>query len=269
MNSLASLSFRGRAVEGTFFKAETDQCLLERAASLGVRGRDASVSGVVSSPTASSAVDMLPEVLAHYLPVDVHRPLTTKVHSHDYKVHQPQFAKSTGLYKELTRKTYVDTLTLGSSMNTGRSKWAGGTLESEPNTSIWSVGEAQRLMLLGADSDPHREQRLRFVNPPKPQPVVTIANTPLRLLPDPTPGRALFWGTIMAVWCGAASAKLLLHAFEVQNMSEIRPKMGPLVASVGSSVGSVFNPVKEWRANSSMGDAMESKFSRKLKATML
>ena len=67
-------------------------------------------------------------------------------------------------------------------------RWASGTLVEAPgkSTSLWSVGEAQRLMLDGADSDPHREKRLRYVNPPKAQPVVVVGSTPLRLLPDPT-----------------------------------------------------------------------------------
>lgn len=266
-----TLSFRARALEGSFFKAETDQCILERAASLGLRAR-AGVEAVLAPGVAASGVsnaaanNMLPEVLAHHLPINKQHILASHKNALDYKIAQPQKNQSNGFYRQLTRKTYVDSMG-GSTMNTGRGKWGAGNF-AEANTSIWAVQDAQRLMLDGADRDPMREKRLRYVNPPKPVPVVMIRNTPIRFLPDPTPGRALFWGTVLCVWLGAASGKLALKSLGVGSLDELRPKVTPMVADLASSVNARMAPVKDWQATRAKDDAMNMQFSRTLKMTI-
>jgi hypothetical protein len=266
-----TLSFRARALEGSYFKAETDQCILERAASLGMRAR-AGVEAEMARGVASAGVsrhvanDMLPEVLAHHLPVNKQRPLTGHKNALDYQIAQPQRNQSNGMYRQLTRKTYVDSMG-GSTMNTGRGKWGAGNF-AEANTSIWNVQDAQRLMLDGANNDPNREKRLRFVNPPKPIPVVMVAGKPIRFLPDPTPGRALFWGTVLCVWAGAATGKLLLRSLDVQTISELRPKVTPMVADFASNVNDRMAPVKDWQTTRAKENAMDMQFSRTLKMTI-
>lgn len=258
------LSSRAHAVEGAFFKAETDACLLERAAKLGVQAR-AGASGVMASPTNALATDMLPEVLRHHLPVDKQRKLVQLRSAKDYFVHTPTQGAAK-VFHDLTRKTYVDQITLGSSMRTGRSKWTASALPQE-NTSIWNFRDAPRLMQEGGRC-PSREVALRHVAPKKPVPVMMLGGVPYRLLPEPTPGRALFWGTVLCVWAGAATAKVALRTLGVEKVEDLRPKVTPVVNGMAQSVKQMTEPVKEWRANNHIGDAMDTQFSRKLKSVM-
>ena len=66
----------------------------------------------------------------------------------------------------------------------GRGRWAGGILAAE-GTSIWSVGDAQRLMTMD-DGFGERQTRLKHVVPPKVNPTVNINGKAFKLMPDPT-----------------------------------------------------------------------------------
>jgi len=137
----------------------------------------------------------------------------------------------------------------------------------EANTSLWSVKDAQRLMLDGAQ-DPARQARLQYVNPQKPVEVLMIGKTPFRLLPEATPGRALLWGTILCVFAGSASAKLVLKALGVEKISDLKTTVSPMVANIADKINSRLEPVKEWRAQNSTSNAADSVFGRKLKSVM-
>jgi len=253
------LKGRAKAVEGSFFKAETDTALLQHARTLPERTAAVGQASRYAFPTHAAANDMLPEVLAHHLPVDRTRMLAEMRKRPDYFVHRPASQAVGGLFNELTRKTYVDQVTLGSTMSTGRSKWAGGIMESE-KTSIWNVGDASRLMMDSADQQ-ERRMRLRYVVPPKPVQTVSIAGTPFRMMPEPTAGRALFWGTIAAACMGAAAFKTIQHGCGITSVDDVKPKLQPALAPVARWLNELTQPIKDWRQEYNVAAAADGAFA--------
>eukprot|EP00238_Polyblepharides_amylifera_P012841 CAMPEP_0196595554 /NCGR_PEP_ID=MMETSP1081-20130531/81351_1 /TAXON_ID=36882 /ORGANISM="Pyramimonas amylifera, Strain CCMP720" /LENGTH=261 /DNA_ID=CAMNT_0041920165 /DNA_START=198 /DNA_END=983 /DNA_ORIENTATION=- len=257
------LSGRVKAVEGSYYHKEQERVVGMRRAQLEEMGL-LHEPPTISEKRLLAACDALPEVLAHSLPINAVRP--QKVRSDQgYYVHN-RSSQAGSVFNDLTRRTYVDQITLGSTMNTGRSKWAAGTLEGA-DTNIWDIQSAQRLMLDGSDkySNPGR---LQYVVPRKPTPVVNIAGIPLKLLPDPTPGRALFWGTIICVWSTAAALKMSAKSLDIETVSDIKPKLAPRIAEIGKRIKTFCSPVKELKDSYDKMDVMESSFSKNLRMAM-
>jgi hypothetical protein len=97
----------------------------------------------------------------------------------------------------------IGSLTMGSRVSLGKNKWTAGTTASGvENTTIFSVHKANELMSTAPkhlDGVESRAARHMVDNT-----VVEIAGKKVKLLPDPTPGRAMAWGGTLAVWGTAA-----------------------------------------------------------------
>jgi len=79
--------------------------------------------------------------------------------------------------------------------------------------------------------------------------VVTIGGKRLKLLPDPTPGRAMAWGSTLAVWGSAALVVGGAKLAGISTMADTRRVMHVWLTPLGDSIKDTVSPIKTWFAN--------------------
>lgn len=124
---------------------------------------------------------------------------------------------------------------LGTSMSMGRSRWM------VDDVSIFDVSEGKKLA-----ATPRRQPTMFEIK--RAQAVQKAAlETPLvggyRWLPEFTPGRAMFWGTIAAVAGTAVGSKIACIVLDIKEINDILPRMRSALSPMADAAAGVFQPM--------------------------
>lgn len=230
-----SLDALRRAQEEQFFKIEQERQFESIANRLKKQGLfDKPLNQ--PKPTLSGGT-LLPQVLAHHLRLSAPEKAAQNVRvlDRDFMVRQRLKGTCTG------NPMYVGSATLGSRVNLGKGKWSAGVNTVEGAT-IFSVHKAPELMSTGAkhlEDIPDRVAR-QMVD----KSFVEIRGMRLKLMPDPTPGRAMAWGGTLALWGTAALTLTAARSLGIKSLDDIKTVMRDRLTPLGEYVRSSFEP---WR----------------------
>jgi hypothetical protein len=211
------LSQRVKAAEAGYFKPENEEAILRRRDQLVKDGKLQSVT----MPGKRHSGDVLPEILSHEMVLNTNRAPQEYVRTKGYNVVIPKQSDMAKYAKEFTRPSIYDSLG-AKELKSARDKWKGTT---QDGTSIFDVSAARQLMLENEKKKSmDRKARLVHVGPkPLPPQVVRVAGVPIIAVPEPTAGRALLWGTILAVWTGSVCATYTCRALDIKTAEDIGP----------------------------------------------
>lgn len=129
---------------------------------------------------------------------------------------------------------------LGSQFSLGRSRWV------VDDVSIFSVADGKRLASTPPSGATYYEnlrmnkiQRAALETP-------TLAG--YRLLPEFTPGRAMMWGTILAMWGTGALVATAMRTLDIQGAADASSKIKPLFEPMVDYLRSSLAPLREMLA---------------------
>jgi len=231
-----SLNALRRAQEEQFFKIEQERQFESIANRLKKQGLfDKPLNQ--PKPTFASGGGLLPQVLAHQLRLSVPEKAAQNVRvlDRDFMVRQRLKGTCTG------NPMFVGSVTLGSSVSLGKGKWTAGANTVEGAT-IFSVHKATELMSTAPkhlEDIPDRVAR-QMVDTS----VVEVRGMKFKLMPDPTPGRALAWGGTLAIWGTAAVTLTAARALGIRSVDDVKTVMRDRLTPLGEYVRSSFEP---WR----------------------
>lgn len=253
MDLLSNLT---KAQESRYFKPEQEEAVLRIRHALQRKGT--LQSGVAKSVSNST----LAEILAHEVPLNLDKKLTEIRNKKEFISSARKRNAFQGMLEDLTRTTYIDKMALGSSLGTGRGKFSAATLAGE--ASLFNVADAQKLIL--NDSAAIKSDRLAHTFARRPDPVLELGGVPIKLFPEPTAGRALFWGTVLAAWIGAGTAIYAVKALDIRSVDDVKEKFQAAMRPVGENVREYAAPFAEKVHSSESIDA--SAFANTLKSTI-
>jgi len=237
----ASIEAMRKAQEDRFFKLEQERHIAEYVKQLKLSGRYDSIPEPKARVVSSSA---LPQVLAHSVRVS-----TPARETHVTRQLDRSFLTRHVIKGVCTGDPYlIGSLTMGSRVSLGKNKWTAGTTASGvENTTIFSVHKANELMSTAPkhlDGVESRAARHMVDNT-----VVEIAGKKVKLLPDPTPGRAMAWGGTLAVWGTAAVVVGTCKVMGIKSMEDLRRVMHAQLTPLGKGIKDTVSPIKGWFAN--------------------
>ena len=219
-----SIDAMRKAQEDRFFKLEQEKYLLAYVKKLKASGR----YDEIQVPTRAHSASALPQVLAHSVRLTAlaEEQKHTRVVDRSFMTRQVLRGVTTGA------PYLVDSLTMGSRVSLGKGKWSAGTVNSGvENTTIFSVHKAADLMseapkyLDGVESRAARHMvDTSFVE---------VAGKRIKLMPDPTPGRAMAWGGTLALWGTAAIVVGSCKVLGINSMVDLRRVMGETLTPLG------------------------------------
>ena len=234
----ASIEAMRKAQEDRFFKLEQERHIAEYVKQLKLSGRYDSIPEPKARGVSSSA---LPQVLAHSV-----RLSTPARETHVTRQLDRSFLTRHVIKGVCTGDPYlIGSLTMGSRVSLGKNKWTAGTTASGvENTTIFSVHKANELMstapkhLDGVESRAARHMvDTSFVE---------VAGKRIKLMPDPTPGRAMAWGGTLALWGTAAIVVGSCKVLGINSMVDLRRVMGETLTPLGSAIKSSVMPIKSF-----------------------
>jgi hypothetical protein len=127
---------------------------------------------------------------------------------------------------------------LGTQFSLGRARWA-----TADDASVFSVSDGKRLAGTPHKSATNYEnirmakiQRAALEGP-------TLAG--YRVLPEFTPGRALMWGTILAMWGTAAAVSLTARQLDIENAADAPTKLRAAFAPVVEAFKARLAPLRD------------------------
>lgn len=147
--------------------------------------------------------------------------------------------------------------TLGTPVSFGRARWTVG------DASIFSVDDGKRLA-----QTPHKPltfyERVRLEK----QQMASL-ETPLvkgyRLLPEFTPGRAMFWGSVLAMWGTAAVVMSAAKSLDIKTAAEASDKLHNIVAPMAGKLGAALIPLKSMVSATNMKSEQQSELALRLR----
>jgi len=155
---------------------------------------------------------------------------------------------------------YVGNLKMGSKLSLGAGKWAAST-GTVAGASIFDVQGAYKLIDgTGSELPPQRSV------PAATESVVKLGGVRLRLLPEMTPGRALLWGSVLAVWATSAAVLRAARALEIRSVADVRSGCAAALGPVGGRLAARLEPVKAMLGGQS--SPAGQRFAAKLKTAM-
>jgi len=250
-----------KANEGSYFKADLQLAVKKHRARLEQEGR---LKSEGKDFTTQNNQDVLPEILSHQPKLDLSQVHFDKFkRDRGYYVARPEKTKFGEFFIEYNRPNFYSGMLLGGKINTGRGKW---DQSSQGDASLFNVSDAKRLM----DEHHAKAKKMRSLHnvaPVKPMPVVDIAGVPLKLFPEPSPGRAMFWGTILAVFAGGIVGKFVCRTLEINTIDDVKPNIKVALEPVAGSISSNFEQTRQQVAS---GETFldTTGFSNGLKRTM-
>ena len=156
-------------------------------------------------------------------------------------------------------------LSLGSSCRThltpAPSRWAASTSTVE-GVSLFDVRGAVKLM--DGSSSPLPPQRAL---PSSTDAVLEVGKLRLRLLPELTPSRALFWGSLLCVWTVAGLTTRTARSLGISSAEDVRAKCGEAMEPYARSFQDMLLPIRE-RLQTGQGAPRVSELTTRLKASM-
>jgi len=235
--AMSALDGVRRVHEEKFFKAEQERAVEAYVKRLKAEGRYESAmkaaSARVGVERASSA---LPQIMAHDLRLSAHREV-----KHETRIIDREFMNRHTLTKNLR---YTDGFLMGGRVSLGKSKWTAGTTGSGvEGTTIFSVSKAPELM---ASQTKHVSNSLesRVAKHMVDTTFVEIAGKRLKLLPDPTPGRAMAWGGTLAIWGTLGLTLTACKALEIHNVGDVSMVMKRNLEPYADALKDRLSPLK-------------------------
>lgn len=252
----------GKAQEDKFFKTEQERDIQSYVERLKREGRLEAVRAAPSRSFAEAGSNALPQVLAMStrIAAPAQETINTRTLNRDFMTKHIIKGSCTG------NPMFIGSVTLGSRVSLGKGKWEAGTASVEGAT-IFSVHKAAELMqhapehLNGVES---RAAKYMVDNS-----VMEIAGTKLKLMPDPTPGRALAWGGTLAVWGTAIIAVGTARALGITSLEDVQSVMSNLIKPWAGMMKSSAEPLKvsiaATNANGNV-DLRNTRFAKDIKA---
>lgn len=255
-----ALNVMKRARENEYFIKEQEREIAEYILKLKSEGRYEEamrrVSSSLSSSSSSRGSGALPQVLAHSVRLfDKKFRMKEEVHS---KKLDRDFIKNHSISGACTgNPVFIGHATLGSRVSLGKSKWSGSTQAVE-GTSIFSVHKAMELM----ESAPERFNGVesRAAKHMRDETFVMIGKKKVKLLPDPTPGRALAWGGTLALWGTGAVVLTSCKFLGINSLQDVNDVMKRTLDPLAKRVKDTFTPLRtnfektEWFEQSQNAD---------------
>lgn len=230
---MSALDTVRRVHEEKFFKVEQEREIERYVARLKAEGRYESAMKAASeaAPT-TRASSALPQIMAHSL-----RLSAAEAVKHDKRVIDREFMNRHVL---TTNLRFTDGFLMGGRVSLGKSKWTAGTTGSGvEGTTIFSVHKAPALM---ATQTKHVSNALesRVAKHMVDTTFVEIAGKRVKLLPDPTPGRAMAWGGTLAVWGTLGLTLTACKALGIHSIGDVsivmKRKMEPYAMALKESL---------------------------------
>jgi hypothetical protein len=198
-----------KAREGQFFRSKEHEALLERLRGLVERGEvDASVLESATKKFSSS---------------------TTYVTEKEFE--RFEYVKGVTKVPRRIRTGELHGSGLGTQVNMGRMRW------TSDGVSIFSVADGKEL----ASTEPKALNRYENIRMQKIQRAALESPTVLggyRVLPEMTPGRALMWGTIVAVWGTGALVMSTARYLGIEELRDVPGRMKDVLSPLGESLKS-------------------------------
>lgn len=227
---LGGFASRQRASEGLYFSAEGQQATVRHLEKLVGEGKvDASVLKAAQRVAEESASSGVPTSII------------TKRSEYVYE-HKKGLLPA----RRFSDKRYMQ---MGTKVSLGRAKW------TSDGGSIFSVADGKRLAQTPLPNATYYEslrmnkiERAAMESP-------TMAG--YRLLPKFTPGRAMLWGSVLAVWGVAAAVATTARQLDIHTAEEAPSRMRVLFRPVAEGLQSRFAPLRNSMSiNSVAGDAL-------------
>lgn len=249
-----SVARRQAAMENSYFlKLQEEAAERHRARLMKVDPqRLARAAGGVGAGPSSS---MLPQIAAHSLR------LAPPTESQVIRT-VTKYVEKDPLRRPPMNPMFVSNLQLGNKLSVGGAKWIASSTTVQ-GASIFSAGSALELME-GNKSPLLPPQRSL---PKLDMPIVQLGSMRVKLFPDFTPGRALMWGTLLAVWGTSAVAVRTAKAMGISSLEDVRSKFGDALAPIKGSMHATLEPFRDTFAGSHEAVA-GSDFSQRLRVSM-
>jgi len=232
-----SLDAFRRAQEDRFFKVEQERDIQSYVERLKREGRLDAVRAAPARSFASSGASALPQVLAHQtrLAAPEKAVVNKRVLDRDFMTKHIIKGQCTG------NPMYIGSVTLGSRVSMGKNKWTAGTSSVEGAT-IFSVHKATELMSQApAHLDGVESRAAKYMVDNS---VMEVAGTKLKLMPDPTPGRAMAWGGTLAVWGTAIVVIGTCRALGIKSLDDVNRVMSETMTPWASMLKTNIEPLK-------------------------
>lgn len=160
-------------------------------------------------------------------------------------------------WKPVPKVDGAEKFKLGTPVSFGRARW------SSDGASIFSVADGKELA-----QTPHRPptpfERIRGERLARAQLASPIVQG-YRLLPEFTPGRALLWGSIMAVWVTAGSFVTLKKALGIQSAADAPERLSVLIVPWVEWCDERLSPLREQYALPSSRGVEPPEIAQRLK----
>jgi len=257
---MSSFEALRRVHEDKFFKAEQERNILSYVERLKKEGRFDKIP--TPQPRTFAEGGALPQVLAHQLRVAAppKETIEKRVIDRSFMTRQILKGQCTG------NPMYVGSVTLGSRVSLGKSKWTAGTSSVEGAT-IFSVHKANELM---SEAPKHlqgvEDRAAKFMVDNS---VMEVAGKKFKLMPDPTPGRAMAWGGTLAVWGTAVVTLSACRALGIHSMDDVSRVMREKLTPWASMVKDNLEPLREHASMGSVNGGINTKntkFAQDIKA---
>ena len=244
-----------RAHEEKFFKTEQEHEVRRYVAKLKAEGRYDAAMTAASERAAKRTVgaSALPQIMAHSLRLN-----GVEEAKHVKRVIDREFMTKHHL---VTNLRYTDGFLLGGRVTLGKNKWvAGSTGSGVEGATIFSVHKATTLMsevpkqaLDGVES---RAARYMVDNS-----FVEVAGKRVKLMPDPTPGRAMAWGGTLAVWGTLGLTLTACKTLGIHSIGDVTTVMKRVFTPYANSIRESMVPLKSRFSMSSADDSPKFKDS--------
>jgi len=233
-----------------------------------------------STPQGNSAAGMLPSIAAY------HRGISKPIDTHVDK-RAVDYTRSTGRILNKNATGDMLGLSLGGHVSMGRNKWQASSSTVE-GASIFSVKAGAQLAeegdllvqraeaaampggIKGAGSRAlkvHVPAPSRMVEPKAKDLLHLTDNYKMRLLPEFTPGRAMAWGGVLAIWGSFGLAARCAQSFGIHSLEDVSPKLSAALVPVAQNIADNLIPFRK-AIDVRLAGAGESEVAASLKAKM-
>lgn len=236
-----SWAARQAAVEGSYFRIEQMVAMRRHIERLVEEGK--LPEGTLSNTSASTPAAQRQAALDSMVNIEYRGRKNLPEHAMKFQYQKAEFP--------IQSKSFVHNFKLGTQVSFGPGRWAGG------EASIWDVKAGKDLAQTPSKQATWAEEiRMRKVAKAQYESPLVAG---YRLLPQFTPGKAFFWGTILAVW-GTSMGALLASKTYGLTKENIPDKIQALGEPFKESIKQRLDPLKEtWSATtpSTQGAALK------------
>jgi hypothetical protein len=138
----------------------------------------------------------------------------------------------------------LQNFSLGTSFSLGRGRW------TAEDVSIFSVADGKRMASTPA-APINNYENIRMIKIQKAaMETPTVAG--YRVLPELTPGRAMLWGTVLAIWATGAFVATTMKSLQIEGAADAPEKLRLIFSPFVAGVHEKLDP---WRTTLSLASA--------------